>query len=255
MEPRRRIGQSSSEDSPVSLSSSLRADFNLTNQLSAILDQQYNGLVIQELELSEQTSDENVLCKVLNPDFFISTASSFARSQNLQQGLTSAYRVIGFGQCGLVFERPGRNYVIKVAKTYYEDALWNDFQAHFLLRQAFDQEHNKDSNCCIPQLFSYVTKSNNAWWDKNLPLFPTIHESFSLPAMALISQRILPLPKLVREALIRKYCPAEFQAGVASNPTNRDCLARVYLGRRRHTTVPSANLKLRNFNLHLDQMI
>ncbi|KAJ5638373.1 hypothetical protein N7490_008252 [Penicillium lividum] len=39
------------------------------------------------------------------------------------------------------------------------------------------------------------------------------------------------------------------------SPTNRDYLARVYLGRRRITTAPSANVTLRNFNLHLDQMI
>ncbi|KAJ5885787.1 zinc finger protein-domain-containing protein [Penicillium tannophilum] len=73
--------------------------------------------------------------------------------------------------------------------------------------------------------------------------------------MTLITQRILPLPKLARDILIKKYCPDTSRKRVAAHPTNRDCLARVYLGRRRTTTAPSANFTLRNFNLHLDQMI
>lgn len=88
-----------------------------------------------------------------------------------------------------------------------------------------------------------------------MPFPPTVHESVSLPAMGLISPRIPPLPKIAREALITKYCPSLSRLHLASNPTNRDCLARVYLGRSRLTTTPSPNFTLRNFNLHLDQMI
>ncbi|KAJ5540505.1 zinc finger protein-domain-containing protein [Penicillium frequentans] len=45
------------------------------------------------------------------------------------------YRAIGFGQCGIVFERPGRGFVLKVAKPSYEDSLWADFKAHSIVRQ------------------------------------------------------------------------------------------------------------------------
>ncbi|KAJ5190593.1 zinc finger protein-domain-containing protein [Penicillium cinerascens] len=40
------------------------------------------------------------------------------------------------------------------------------------------------------------------------------------------------------------------------NPTNRECLTRLYLGSRRtQPELPSPNFTLRNFNLHLDQML
>ncbi|KAJ6107369.1 zinc finger protein-domain-containing protein [Penicillium sp. IBT 18751x] len=256
----RRPKQSSSEKSPISASSSFVADMNLTNQLSALLDQEHNDMVVRELNLLDATiSPENVLLRVLTPDSFTTTASSFTRVQQSQQLLTSVgYRAIGFGQCGLVFERPGRDYVLKVAKPSYEGSLWADFKAHYSISQAVQkhQSPNQPMECRVPKIFSYVSKDNDIWWNENKPFFTaTMQESVSLPAMTLISQRILPLPKIAREALINKYCPEPSRTLVAANPTNRDCLARVYLGRRRTTTAPSANFTLRNFNLHLDQMI
>ncbi|CAI7639894.1 unnamed protein product [Penicillium glandicola] len=256
---RLRRSKQSSEDSPVSASSSFLADMNLTNHLSALLDREHNDMVVRELNLLDATiSPDNILSKVLTPESFTSTASSFARLQQSQQLLNSVgYRTIGFGQCGLVFERPGRGYVVKVAKSSYEDSLWADFKAHYSISQAFlkDQSPGQAMECRVPQLFSYIPKECDVWWNENKPFFTTTHDSVSFPAMALISQRIRPLPKVAREALIAKYCPESSRTLTAANPTNRDCLARVYLGRRRITTAPSANFTLRNFNLHLDQMI
>lgn len=34
------------------------------------------------------------------------------------------------GQCGLVYECPRRTYAVKVARRFFEDALWLDFKAH-----------------------------------------------------------------------------------------------------------------------------
>ncbi|KAJ5919135.1 zinc finger protein-domain-containing protein [Penicillium verhagenii] len=256
-----RSKQSSSfEDSPISFGSSFVADMDLTNQLSAVLDREHNDTVVQELNLLDATlPPDKILRKVLSPDSFTRTASSFACLQQGQQLPTSVvgYRTIGFGQCGLVFERPGRGYVPKVAKPSYEDGLWADFKAHYSINQAFLKYQTSDRviECRVPKLFSYITKEHQGWWNESRPVFTTIHNSLSLPAPVLISQRILPLPKVAREALVAKYCPESSQALVKANPTNRDCLARVYLGRRRITTAPSANFTLRNFNLHLDQMV
>ncbi|KAJ5688903.1 zinc finger protein-domain-containing protein [Penicillium macrosclerotiorum] len=254
MEHPRRSAQM--ENSPVSLGSSLRADINLTNQLSALLDRAHDDAVIRQLSLDDSLSAEHILLRVLTPDSGTSTTSSFAHFQQSQQALTSVgYRVIGFGQCGLVLERPGQKYVLKIAKPSYEDTLWDDFEAHFNVRRAFDLEQNKNIECRVPQLFSYVSKDNQKWWQENIPFFPAVHESVPLPAMALVSQRILPLPKVGRQALIDKYCPEPSRALAALNDKNRDCLARVYLGRRRLLDTLSANFTLRNFNLHLDQMV
>src|SRR5690606_18752349 len=78
---------------------------------------------------------------------------------------------------------------------------------------------------------------------------------FPLPTMALITERILPLPRPIRHALIDLFCPENSKASVKENATNRDCLARVYLGKRRPEGPPPANFSLRNYNLHLDQML
>ncbi|KAJ9398445.1 hypothetical protein DTO282F9_4536 [Paecilomyces variotii] len=238
---------------------SKRALIVLTNELSAQLDSQNNQDVQQQLNLLDDSSPETVLRRVLSLQPITSTPSSFATFHQSHQHVSVAYRVIGFGQCGLAFERPGRGFVVKVAKPAYEEALWADFTAHHEVLRAFtqyQQQHNPDMECRVPKVFSYVPKSNQQWWELNSPFFTDVHESVPLPAMALITGRILPLPKIARQALIDKYCPPELRPTVSANPTNRDCLARIYLGRRRLARGPPApNFTLRNYNLCLDQML
>ncbi|KAJ5946123.1 hypothetical protein N7454_002962 [Penicillium verhagenii] len=90
-----RSKQSSSEDSPISFSSSFVANIDLTNQLSTLLDREHNDTVVRDLNLLDATlPPENILRKVLSPDSFTRTAS-FACLQQSQQLLTSVgYRTI-----------------------------------------------------------------------------------------------------------------------------------------------------------------
>ncbi|KAJ9216074.1 hypothetical protein DTO166G4_2318 [Paecilomyces variotii] len=259
MSSSRRTQDASDESNVSQLSDTLRALIVLTNELSAQLDSQKNQEVQQQLQLSDDSSPETILTRVLSPQSITSTASSFAAFHQSHQHVAVTYRVIGFGQCGLVFERPGRGFVVKVAKPAYEEALWADFTAHHQVRQAFEQyqqQHNQDMECHVPKVFSYVPKTNQTWWELNSPFFAEVHESVPLPAMALITERIFPLPKIARQALINKYCPPELRPTVSADPTNRDCLARIYLGRRRLAGgLPAPNFTLRNYNLCLDQML
>ncbi|KAH8904191.1 hypothetical protein BR93DRAFT_173718 [Coniochaeta sp. PMI_546] len=171
--------------------------------------------------------------------------------QSLWNDTTVGFRKIGFGQCGLIFQRPGRDFVVKIARPGFHDALWSDFVAHFHVYNAFRDQGNLV--CRVPKVYSYI-KRDNLLWTSHLPLFEA-HDSFPMPSMALVTERIPPLPKIVREALIHKYCPPNLRIAALANPSNRDCLARVYLGRRRPESAPLApNFSLRNFNLCLDQM-
>lgn len=169
------------------------------------------------------------------------------------------YRKIGFGQCGVVFQKTWANHVVKIARRGYDDSLWVDFTAHYRVLKALELScPGQKMECRVPELYSYVPRSNQGWWSANIHLFPDDkeHPSFSLPAMALISEHIPPLPETFRDRLIHEYCPADLQATARSNPLNHDCLARVYLGKRREPGRPLApNFTLRNFNLHLDQML
>lgn len=230
------------------------ANVQLTGALSELLDLQRNEIIARELSLPIDSSPDLILKSVLTQDPGPVTASPFFRSQQGQLA-TIGFRAIGFGQCGLVYESPGTNYVLKIAKPAYEAGLWADFVAHIKIRDAFEQQ-KQAPECRVPRVFSYVPKRNKQWWDENLPLFTDVRDSFPLPGMTLTAEHILPLPKLAREALISKYCPQSSRSVVMTDPTNRDCLARVYLGRRRPTNAPATrNFTLRNYNLCLDQMI
>ncbi|KAB5527934.1 zinc finger protein-domain-containing protein [Coniochaeta sp. 2T2.1] len=164
------------------------------------------------------------------------------------------YRKIGFGQCGLVIQRPGRDFVVKIARPAFQGALWSDFMAHLHVHHGFESQRIP-VDIRVPKVFTFVNDNNSDWWQYHRGLLQE-HEGFPLPSAALISQRILPLPKIAREALISLYCPPALQAAAMADRSNRDCLARIYLGRRRPENARLApNFSLRNFNLCLDQML
>ncbi|KAJ5394810.1 uncharacterized protein N7487_009113 [Penicillium crustosum] len=69
-------------------------------------------------------------------------------------------------------------------------------------------------------------------------------------------ERILPLPKVVRKALISQFCAldkTEIEA-ILNNPQNKHCLVQVYLGKRNGTIGNNNNSLLRNFPLYLEPM-
>lgn len=71
-----------------------------------------------------------------------------------------------------------------------------------------------------------------------------------------IMERILPLPKVVRKALISQFCAldkTEIEA-ILNNPQNKHCLVQVYLGKRNGTIGNNNNSLLRNFPLYLEPM-
>ncbi|KAF4973337.1 hypothetical protein FZEAL_9353 [Fusarium zealandicum] len=234
-----------------------------TNRLSEALDDERDGLAKQQARITEET-EYDVLTRMLSIDPVTIGApptsvnqDEATRVQNIESRKTG-YRKIGFGQCGLVFERPGQGFVVKVARPAFVEALLNDYQVHLAIYSAFSAQSQANAaapESRVPQVFQHVTKGHT-WWEQNKPLFLADHGDFPLPSSALTTEHIFPLPKIVRKHLIDRYCPREIQDEVGNNPVNRDCLARVYLGRRRPRDQPlSRNFTLRNFNLCLDQMV
>jgi hypothetical protein len=164
------------------------------------------------------------------------------------------YRKIGFGQCGLVFSKPGTTTVVKVSRPYFHEGLWNDFLCHLRVYRAFSKQIIQPA-CSLPLAYSFISKTDTTWWDANTPFFMERSSQFPLPSMGLVSQRIPQLPRILRHALIDLYCPENVKEDARLNPINKDCLVRIYLGRRRSSNIPPPNFTLRNYNLCLDQMI
>lgn len=226
----------------------------VTERISALIDEENNARIAHGLGISDTSLSRNSLSKVLGPNSFVQAPSNLPKLLVTTEASDRIrYRTIGFGQCGIIFERPGYDYVLKVARPFFEDSLWNDFICHLQIWRAFESQN---LSCRVPRPFSYVTKTNANWWNETMPLLDgTWRGSFPLPAMTLVSERIIPLPSIVRQVLIDEYCPEGLKNEARVKSSNRDCLARIYLGRRRPKDQPlPPNFTLRNFNLHLDQM-
>ncbi|KAK3360836.1 zinc finger protein-domain-containing protein [Lasiosphaeria ovina] len=227
----------------------MRADETEDSGISSEMQQ----FIIDNNRLLDELSSPGEGTSISPAQATTSTASSFAVFNQSQQAAEVSYQKIGFGQCGLVFSKPGSAHVVKIARPYFSDALWEDFLSHLRLFKAFSL--HGDTQCRIPRVYSYVNKVNRAWWDANTALLPPNPE-FPLPSQALITERILPLPLAIRNVLIDKFCPEGLRESAKASPLNNDCLARMYLGRHRTPNPPLApNFSLRNYNLCLDQML
>ncbi|KAF5664110.1 hypothetical protein FHETE_7219 [Fusarium heterosporum] len=164
------------------------------------------------------------------------------------------YQKIGFGQCGLIFHKRVNDTVAKVARPHFHDSLYADCLAHKAVQAAFEAQE-KAPACRLPKLHAHHD-ATSTWWVDNKALLAEQHPAFPLPSSALVSDHFPPLSKAVREELITRYCPKIKYTDVVEDPLNQHCLARIYLGRRRAPHKPlQINFSLRNFNLHLDQMI
>ncbi|KAK4208506.1 hypothetical protein QBC37DRAFT_296535 [Rhypophila decipiens] len=81
-----------------------------------------------------------------------------------------------------------------------------------------------------------------------------------LPTDVLVTERIVPLPKETRDALVDVFCAnAKMREYIKTCAANEDCLVRVYLGGRKPKPKAYAGggkfFGLRNFQLNLDQMV
>ncbi|KAM0350703.1 hypothetical protein ACHAPU_003197 [Fusarium lateritium] len=183
----------------------------------------------------------------------LSAISSFSEDPARNRD-TNEYQKIGFGQCGLIFHRKGDDNVVKVARPFFHDSLYADCLAQIAIQAAFEAQE-KAPVCRLPKFHAHYG-ATSTWWEDNKALLAEQHPTSPLPSSVLISEYIPPLPKTIREVLITKYCPKIKYAEALCDALNQHCLARIYLGRRRAPNKPlQTNFSLRNFNLHLDQMI
>ena len=168
-------------------------------------------------------------------------------------------RTIGLGSCGTVFEIPGTELAYK--KGTNEAGVWGDFcltnKVHNAVRDVRDMMHNAFPEYILPKTpmcHAYHPTSDDEFWSANLQLFPENHRTKQPLFMV---DRILPLPRTIREYLIKLYFDQDeaVQKEARYNEENQDCLVRVYLGERTsHSHQSQEYDTLRNFPLKLDMM-
>ncbi|KAK1985655.1 zinc finger protein-domain-containing protein [Colletotrichum cereale] len=181
---------------------------------------------------------ESCLKRMLSTRTVVSTSSSFAQRQQAAVGTDSKFREIGTGSIGKVFEHPGTTFAYKLPMTDQTQKLWNNYIIHKRIETSFQSLPYFDGQVEIPRCFCLVPR--------NQGVSPK-------PRHVLCMERIFPLPRPVRHALIEKYCPPHGRERMRSDAVNKDCLVRPYLGRVKFGQ-GGLFFSLRNFKLHADQV-
>ena len=168
-------------------------------------------------------------------------------------------RTIGLGSCGTVFEIPGTELAYK--KGTNEAGIWGDFcrtnKVHNAIRDVREMMHTAFPTSVIPKTpmcHSYHSITDDDFWSTNLQIFPETHRTKQPLFMV---DKILPLPREIREDLIKLYFDSDetVQKHALDDEENEHCLVRVYLGERTTTSRhPHKHDTLRNFPLRLDMM-
>ncbi|KAK7214959.1 hypothetical protein V2G26_002962 [Clonostachys chloroleuca] len=95
-------------------------------------------------------------------------------------------------------------------------------------------------------------------WFKNIGHIFPVKNGGQKPGPIICLERIMPLPKLIRDNLIKLYFKPENRRKALADKANNNCLCRPYLGRRSSEIAPEKRENelqaLRNFPLYLDQL-
>ncbi|KAK2032698.1 hypothetical protein LX32DRAFT_167694 [Colletotrichum zoysiae] len=216
--------------------------------------------VVRETFTKEQyqkSTPEQVLQRVLSTESYISTTSSFAEKNNASfSDYFQKLEEIGRGQCGTVYGLLGTTVAKLPNAPVKVDELRADYLMHNRIENAMQKyDPGHEISARLPKLGGWHDRESGFWAEYGL-LFDS---QVQLRESALVSERVLPAPLPVREALVDALFPAVIRRRKQSFLTrteNKNCLIRMYLGRR-HTTKTQdriQNLKLQNFPLHVNEM-
>ena len=165
------------------------------------------------------------------------------------------HRCIGAGSCGVIYECTGSTMAFKLARND-NPQLWSDYKTHARVLASFNTNADLTAAIHVSTCHLFIRPDDADYWADNLPNYPAeVHATKTL-----CTERIHPLPRPIRDALVAAYAPPNIHAQARTDPANADCLARLYLGRRRRrtdagTTRPPHFFTLRNAPLYLDQLL
>ncbi|KAK1958724.1 hypothetical protein LY78DRAFT_591574 [Colletotrichum sublineola] len=204
----------------------------------------------QDLDLT------SALCRYLSRKTLLDPTSSAAMHQEMHgERLEHQLEHIGEGFCATIYAFASTGNVIKQAKGWNKHPeLWTDYSAH---QRIYSAGSSKGVQVCIPQPAYFIAPEHVHMWYSRLKSVGELPDDpvlLTKSTALLISERIPALPRRIREALIDTCCPEDQRAVACMSQKNRNCLLRIYLGRRRTNTRVEGEFTLRNFEFTLDKM-
>ena len=158
---------------------------------------------------------------------------------------------IGKGNCAEVFYLSGTCNAFKRAYTPKNLQLWNNFldQAAICEHIQYAIRRSPDILLCVPEPIRYIGQDNEECLQEHAARWASLGIMDHVDLLEM--EFIRPLPAIVRSALIDCYCPPTNQAKARIDPKNRDCLVRIYLGRRQENISKVRSFSLKDFEMDL----
>ncbi|KAF4980453.1 hypothetical protein FZEAL_3539 [Fusarium zealandicum] len=173
----------------------------------------------------------------------------------------NTFHVIGSGNCGVVLGGGDcsvmrgcgtRSMAFKLGKDFTNEVLWDEYLKYMVIAGKINARNVVGIR--VPNPIGFVPADRFDFWELT-GVIEAAYDVCDIPADTLITEKIPPVPMRIRNLLLSAFCPEELKAAAASCPANNDCLLRIYLGSYRHTPIDSSSFSLRNFTLHLGQLI
>lgn len=77
---------------------------------------------------------------------------------------------------------------------------------------------------------AWFASQDSRFWDDNLELFPDTSTFPQRAREVLCMEQVFPLPEPIQHALIETFCNPTYTTVAKTNPANKDCLAKIFLG-------------------------
>ena len=222
---------------------------------------EYHRHLFQATDL-EPLPDSVVLSQTLAVTSVVSTTSSFARRSEAAASALQPLVQIGKGLQGIIFEQVGKSLAMKKelpGNSQLPTNLKHEYHIHAAVLAAFDKyEASIESKVRVPRLYNFI-HGRDKFWANNADTFPN---DYRTPSALVEMERVLPVPKVTRKALIKQFYPhndgtPDFDDTVnrlLNETANKHCLVRTYLGRDQ-AEYTRDKFSLRNFPLYLRSMM
>lgn len=215
------------------------------------IDESLNDLSVVDLEGDEDPG--TIIGHMMTKPSGVKSESPYNKQQDemLKRLGHNHYVYLNHGACGTIFYAPGTNKVLKVARDHKHAVdLWNDYKMHTSMCETFGK-YAGQIDVRIPQVDSYV-QEDNEWWEQHADRMPPDHHNGR--QAVLISERIIQVPLVFREALINHYVREDKREQNLETVKTTPTLVRLYFGKQKNRPGKLSLVNLRNFVLYADQM-